>query len=80
MPWKENFLGKKAGSSPLPARVWALSVFVPVAQGNLPLEKSLKVYEEGVSLTAYCEKALAEARLKITQLQPEQPKEDPADE
>ena len=58
-----------------------LSVLVAqLEEGNLPLEKSLKVYEEGVSLTAYCEKALAEARLKITQLQPEQPKEDPADE
>ena len=58
-----------------------LSVLVAqLEEGNLPLEKSLKGYEEGVSLTAYCEKALAEARLKITQLQPEQPKEDPADE
>lgn len=51
-------------------------------EGNLPLEKSLKLYEEGVALTAFCEKALAEARLKITELEDPSaaPKEDGDDE
>ena len=38
-------------------------------EGSLPLEKSLKLYEEGIALTAFCEKALDSARLKITELQ-----------
>ena len=30
--------------------------------GNLPLERSLKLYEEGVSLAAFCEKELTGAK------------------
>lgn len=39
--------------------------------GNLPLEKSLKLYEEGVSLTAYCQEELQKAALRIREIQPE---------
>ncbi len=54
-------------------------------EGNLSLEKSLKLYEEGISLSAFCEKELAEARLKITELQersaiPAEQEEDQANE
>lgn len=33
--------------------------------GSLPLEESLKLYEEGVKLTAFCDKELKGAKLKI---------------
>ena len=37
-------------------------------KGELPLEKSLKLYEEGVGLTNTCRKVLNEAELRITEL------------
>ena len=37
-------------------------------KGELPLEKSLKLYEEGVGLTNTCRKMLNEAELRITEL------------
>ena len=37
-------------------------------KGELPLEESLKLYEEGVGLTNICRKLLNEAELKITEL------------
>lgn len=52
-------------------------------EGSLPLEKSLKLYEEGIALTAFCEKALDSAWLKITELQegaPAEKEEEPSDE
>jgi len=33
--------------------------------GNLPLEESLKAFEEGVTLTRYCAKYLEEAERRI---------------
>ena len=36
--------------------------------GELPLEESLKLYEEGVKLTRTCQKLLNDAELKITEL------------
>lgn len=44
--------------------------------GNLPLEKSLKLYEEGVSLSAFCEKALQDATLRVRELRPAKPQPD----
>ena len=38
--------------------------------GDLPLEVSLKHYESGIELAAFCQKALENARLKISELQP----------
>ncbi len=55
-------------------------VVTQLEQGNLPLEKSLKLYEEGISLSAFCEKALNEAQLKITNLATDSPKEEPVNE
>ena len=61
-----------------------LSVLVSkLEEGNLPLEKSLKLYEEGITLAAFCEKELAGARLKITELQERSApadEEEPSDE
>lgn len=36
--------------------------------GNIPLEKSMELFEEGTKLTAFCSKCLNEAEQKITQL------------
>ncbi|MEG2597751.1 MAG: exodeoxyribonuclease VII small subunit [Oscillospiraceae bacterium] len=36
--------------------------------GNLSLEQSLKLYEEGIGLTSFCEKELKCAKLKISEL------------
>ena len=43
--------------------------------GNLPLEKSMKLYEEGVSLTALCEQELQKATLRIREIRPEASKQ-----
>lgn len=43
--------------------------------GNLPLEKSMKLYEEGVSLTAFCEQELQKAALRIREIRPETSKQ-----
>jgi len=36
--------------------------------GDLPLEKSIKAFEDGVKLTRHCQKLLTEAELKIEKL------------
>ncbi len=38
-------------------------------KGDLPLEQSIKLYEEGTKLAVNCRKQLEEAQLKITTLQ-----------
>ena len=37
-------------------------------QGNVSLEESLKLFEEGARLTAFCNESLKAAEQKITQL------------
>mgnify|MGYP004502365665 FL=1 len=37
-------------------------------KGGIPLEKSLKLFEEGTKLSAYCYKILNEAQQKVTEL------------
>lgn len=39
--------------------------------GLLSLEESLKLYEEGIALTAFCDKELKSAKLKISELKEE---------
>ncbi|WP_456384495.1 exodeoxyribonuclease VII small subunit [Desulfolithobacter sp.] len=34
-------------------------------QGELPLEKSLKKFDEGISLVSFCSEKLEEARLRV---------------
>ena len=36
--------------------------------GDLPLEKSLKKFEEGIELSRFCSKKLEETEAKVTQL------------
>lgn len=38
--------------------------------GELALEESMKLYEQGIRLTALCEKKLSTATLKIEELKP----------
>lgn len=38
--------------------------------GDLPLEESLKLYELGAALAAYCSRKLDEAELRVRQWQP----------
>lgn len=44
------------------------------------LEESLKLYEEGVKLTAFCDKELKGAKLKISELKAPQGETDETDE
>lgn len=37
-------------------------------EGNTPLEESLKLYEEGAGLSAFCAQSLKDARQRITEL------------
>ena len=37
-------------------------------EGDLPLEESLKLFEESTELTDFCTKSLQNAKLKITKL------------
>ena len=37
-------------------------------RGEMPLEESLKLFEEGTGLARFCNKTLDEAELKITSL------------
>jgi exodeoxyribonuclease VII small subunit len=39
--------------------------------GDLPLEESLKLYELGAALAAYCSRKLDEAELRVRQWQPD---------
>ncbi len=39
--------------------------------GSLPLDESMKLFEEGTRLVAFCEKCLNEAEQKITDLKVE---------
>ena len=36
-------------------------------KGNIPLEKAVELYGEGVKLSAVCKKQLDEAHIKITE-------------
>lgn len=44
------------------------SIASQLENGKLPLEKSLQLYEEGVSLIRYCNKVLKETEKKIEKL------------
>ena len=39
--------------------------------GSLSLDESLKLYEEGIALTSFCDKHLKNAKLKISELKEE---------
>ena len=48
--------------------------------GQFDLETSMKMYEEGVRLVAFCGKTLNLAKQKITELSEYEPPEDDCDE
>ncbi|MCH5191842.1 MAG: exodeoxyribonuclease VII small subunit [Oscillospiraceae bacterium] len=43
-------------------------IVTELQNGSLPLEESLKLYEEGAKLSEFCHKLLKEARQRITDL------------
>lgn len=43
-------------------------IVAKLEQGNLPLEESLKIFEEGIELTKFCATKLNEAEKKIKML------------
>ena len=47
------------------------SIVEKLEDGSLSLEESLKLYEEGIALTSFCEKHLKNAKLKISELKDE---------
>lgn len=44
-------------------------------QGELPLEESMRLYEQGVRLTAFCNRQLRDAKLRIEELKKTQDEE-----
>lgn len=47
-------------------------IITQMEQGDLPLEKTISLYEQGVKLTRECAKQLEQAKLKIEELRTEQ--------
>jgi exodeoxyribonuclease VII small subunit len=45
-------------------------ILVRLEQGDLPLEESLALFEQGAALAAYCSRKLEEAELRVRQWQP----------
>ena len=43
-------------------------IVTELESGDLPLEKSIKAFEDGIKLTRHCRKLLTEAELKIEKL------------
>ena len=43
-------------------------IVMKLEDGNLSLDESVKLFEKGAKLSAFCDKALREAELKITTL------------
>lgn len=44
------------------------SIVKTLEDGNIPLETSVKAYERGIQLKAFCEKKLSDAQLKIEEV------------
>ncbi|MCM1271538.1 MAG: exodeoxyribonuclease VII small subunit [Ruminococcus flavefaciens] len=42
-------------------------IVVELEKGDIPLEKAVELYGEGVKLSALCKKQLEEAKIKITE-------------
>ena len=49
-----------------------LEIVTKLEQGDLTLEESVALYEEGMKLSEACSKALEQAKLKVTIKQEEQ--------
>jgi exonuclease VII small subunit len=42
-------------------------IVAELEKGDIPLEKAVELYGEGVKLSAFCKKQLEEAKIKITE-------------
>ena len=51
------------------------AIVAQLEKGEVPLDESLKLFEEGIGLSRTCTKLLSEAQLKVTQLIAESDKE-----
>lgn len=47
------------------------TIIAQLEQGELSLEESIKIYEDGVKLTAFCNNEIKNAKLKIEELRTE---------
>ena len=47
-------------------------IVAELEKGNIDLEKSLKLYEEGAALIESCRKQLAETQLRIEKIRPKE--------
>ena len=47
-------------------------IVAALEKGGVTLDESVKLFEEGAALSAFCNKALKDAELKITQLSAEE--------
>lgn len=45
------------------------SIVNELEKGDIPLEKAVELYSEGVKLSAVCRKQIDEAKIKITEVQ-----------
>lgn len=45
------------------------SIVNELEKGDIPLEKLVELYSEGVKLSAVCKKQIDEAKIKITEVQ-----------
>jgi exodeoxyribonuclease VII small subunit len=43
------------------------AIVAELTKGEIPLEKAVELYGEGVKLSAVCKKQLSEAQIKITE-------------
>ena len=46
-------------------------IVAEMEKGNLSLERTLELYEQGVKYTAYCKEELVKAQLKLEELVPQ---------
>ncbi len=63
---KSQGLGFEAGMKRLE------QIVAELEKGNIDLEKSLKLYEEGAGLIESCRKQLAETQLRIEKIRPKE--------
>lgn len=47
------------------------TIIAQLEQGELSLEESIKIYEDGVKLTAFCNNEIKNAKLRIEELRTE---------
>ncbi len=65
-------MGKKEQQKPIDASLKEIEDIVrKLESGDIDLETSLKLYEQGIILIAQCQQSLTQAELKIKELSPD---------